>query len=86
MDSLSCGKVDTFIYHFTDLYIYLFNTDDVHRLSVAAAAGKRYVLQTLGDEAVLVLGYSYFWTTQTYTIEHNVHFDYLIYVHHIFII
>jgi len=41
MDSLLCGKVDTFIYHFTDLYIYLFNTDDVHRLSVAAAAGKR---------------------------------------------
>jgi len=41
MDSVLCGKVDTFIYHFTDLYIYLFNTDDVHRLSVAAAAGKR---------------------------------------------
>jgi len=60
MDCLLCGKVDTFIYHFTDLYMYLFNTDDVHRLSVATSAGKRYVLQTLGDEAVLVLGYSFF--------------------------
>jgi len=59
MDSLLCGKVDTFSYHFTDLYIYLFNTDDVHRLSVAAAAGKRYVLQTLGDEAILVLNLEY---------------------------
>jgi len=27
--------------HCTDLYIYLFNTDEVHRLSLAAAAGKR---------------------------------------------
>jgi len=27
--------------HCTDLYIYLFNTDDVHGLSLAAAAGKR---------------------------------------------
>ena len=45
------------------------------------------VLQTLGDAAVLVLGYSYFWTTQTFTIEHNVHFVYLIlcssYIQHI---
>jgi len=41
MDSLLCGKVDTLIYHFTDLYIYLLNMDDVHRLSLAAAAGKR---------------------------------------------
>jgi len=41
MDSLLCVKVDTFIYHCTDLYIYLFNTDDVRRLSLAAAAGKR---------------------------------------------
>ena len=78
MDRFLCGKVITFIYHFTDLFIYLFNTDDVHRLSVAAAAGKRQVLQTRGDEAVLVLGYTYFWTTQTFTIEHNVHCVYLI--------
>jgi len=27
--------------HCIDLYIYLFNTDDNHRLSLAAAAGKR---------------------------------------------
>jgi len=60
MDSLLCVKVDTFIYHCTNLYIYLFNTDDVHRLSLAAAACKRYVLQTLGDEAIPVLGYSVF--------------------------
>ena len=42
------------------VHIYIFNTDDVHRLLLAAAACKRYVLQTLGDEAVPVLGYSVF--------------------------
>jgi len=46
MDSYLCVKVDTFSIiekedHFTDLYIYLFNTDDGNRLSLAAAAGKR---------------------------------------------
>ena len=41
MDSLLCVKVDTFIYHCKDLNIYLFNPDDVYRLSLAAAAGKR---------------------------------------------
>jgi len=78
MDSLLCVKVENFIYQCKDLYIYLFNTDDVHRLSLAAAAGKRLVFKTLGDEAVLVLGYSFFWTTHAFTIEHNVHIVYLI--------
>jgi len=60
MDSLLCVKVDTFIYYCKDLNIYLFNPDDVHRLSLAAAAGKRYVFQTHGDESVLVRGIPFF--------------------------
>ena len=73
MDSLLCVKVENFIYQCKDLYIYLFNTDDVHRLSLAAVQ----VNARSPRPSAMRLYWSWI-ITQTFTIEHNVHFVYLI--------